>query len=101
MAGTPPDRAQCRHVNRRGGLFIALVAAVVAVAIPAAPASAAAGQPTLNLDGPKSPGLLDKIAAEGRVPGAPAGTQVTVTVEASGLIVEIVQVPTNCGGAYR
>ena len=60
-----------------------LLAAVGAVAIPAASASAATGAPTLNLNGPKSPGLLDKVTAAGKVPGAAAGTQVTVTVEAS------------------
>ena len=100
QGGPPLDRAQCRHVNGRGGLFFALVAAVAAVAIPAAPASAAAGQPTLGLDGAKSPGLLDKIAAQGRVPGVPAGTPVTVTIEASGRIVEKGQVTTNAAGAY-
>ena len=71
-------------MNRRGGLFIALVAAVGALAIPAAPAGAATGPPTLDLNGPKSPGLLDKVNAVGQVPGALPGEQVTVTVQASG-----------------
>jgi L,D-transpeptidase catalytic domain len=87
-------------VNRRGGLFIALVAAAVALVIPAASASAAAGPPTLDLNGPKSPGLLDKVTAAGTVPGAGAGTQVTVTVVASGRAVEKKQVTTNASGAY-
>jgi L,D-transpeptidase catalytic domain len=87
-------------VNRRGGLFIALVAAAAALAIPAASASAATGQPTLDLNGPKSPGLLDKVTAAGTVPGAGAGAQVTVSVDASGRTVEKKQVTTNAAGAY-
>jgi hypothetical protein len=87
-------------VNRRGGLFIALVAAAAALAIPAASASAATGPPTLDLNGPKSPGLLDKVTAAGTVPGAGAGAQVTVSVDASGRTVEKKQVTTNAAGAY-
>jgi hypothetical protein len=87
-------------VIRRGGLFIALLAAVAALAIPAASASAAAGAPTLDLNGPKSPGLLDKVAAQGTVPGAAAGVPVTVQVDASGRTVEKKQVTTNAAGAY-
>ncbi len=96
----PTDAAQCRDVNRRGGLLIALVAAVAALAIPVASASAAAGAPTLELNGPKSPALLAKVTAAGKVPGAAAGTPVTVTVEASGRTVEKKQVTTNAAGAY-
>ena len=77
-----------------------LLAAVGAVAIPAASASAATGAPTLNLNGPKSPGLLDKVTAAGKVPGAAAGTQVTVTVEASGRTVDKQQVTTNATGGF-
>ena len=94
------DRAQCRDVNRRGAFFIALVAAVAALAIPAASASAATGQPTLDLNGPKSPGLLDKVAAQGTVPGVGAGAPVTVQVDASGRTVEKKQVTTNAAGAF-
>lgn len=87
-------------MNRRGGLFIALVAAAGTLAIPAASASAATGPPTLDLNGPKRPGLLDKVAAAGTVPGAAAGTPVTVTVSASGRTVEKKQVTTNAAGAF-
>jgi hypothetical protein len=88
------------RVTRRAGKLIALVAAAVAVAIPAASASAAAGAPTLALNAPKKPGLLDKVAATGTVPGAAAGTAVTVTVEASGRTVEKQQVKTTGAGAF-
>ena len=72
--------------------MIALVAAIAAVAIPAASASAAAGAPTLELNGPKSPGLLDKVNAVGTLPAAGSGEKVTVTVEASGRTLEKQQV---------
>jgi hypothetical protein len=88
------------RVNRRGGILIAVVAATAALAIPVASASAAAGAPTLALNGPKSPGLLDKVTAAGKVPGAAAGTQVTVTVEASGRTVDKKQVTTNATGGF-
>jgi hypothetical protein len=52
------------------------------------------------LNGPKSPGLLDKVTAAGKVPGAGAGTQVTVAVEASGRTVDKQQVTTNATGAF-
>jgi hypothetical protein len=94
---TPPDRAQCRDVNRRGGLFIALVTAAAALAIPAASASAATGPPTLDLNGPKSPGLLDKVNAVGTLPGALPGEKVTVTVEASGRTVAKQQLDATSG----
>jgi len=71
-------------VNRRGGLLVALVAAVGALVIPAASAGATTGPPSLDLNGPKRPGLLDKVNAVGQVPGALPGEQVTVTVQASG-----------------
>jgi len=52
--------------------------------IPAASAGATTGPPSLDLNGPKRPGLLDKVNAVGQVPGALPGEQVTVTVQASG-----------------
>jgi lipoprotein-anchoring transpeptidase ErfK/SrfK len=94
---TPPDRAQCRDVNRRGGLFVALVTAAAALAIPAASASAATGPPTLDLNGPKRPGLLDKVNAVGTLPGALPGEKVTVTVEASGRTVAKQQLDASSG----
>jgi hypothetical protein len=88
------------RVTRRAGKLLALAAVVAALGIPAASASAAAGAPTLNLNGPKKPGLLDKVVAQGTVPGAAAGTQVTVTVAASGRTVEKKQVATNGAGSF-
>jgi len=88
-------------VNRRGGLLIALLVATAALAVPVGSAVAApGGQPTLDLHGPKSPGLLDKVTAQGTVPGAVAGTQVTVQVDASGRTVEKKQVTTNGAGDF-
>jgi L,D-transpeptidase catalytic domain len=75
-------------VIRRGGISIALIAAIAAFALPAASAAAVTGPPTLALNGPNKPGLLDKVTANGSVPGATAGTQVTVTVLANGQTVE-------------
>jgi hypothetical protein len=72
-------------VTRRAGIAIALIAAAAAFALPAASATAApAGAPTLQLNGPKKPGLLDKVNAVGTLPGAVAGDTVTVEVAASG-----------------
>jgi lipoprotein-anchoring transpeptidase ErfK/SrfK len=69
------------RVIRRAGKAVVFLAA--ALAIPAASASAAAGPPSLKLDGPKRPGLTDKVVASGQVPGF-AGEQVTLEVTASG-----------------
>src|SRR5262245_51841540 len=94
---TPRDRAECRDVNRRGGLFIA--AAAAALMIPAA-ASAATGPPTLDLNGPQSPGLLDRVSAVGQLPGAAAAETVTVTVEASARTVAKKQIIVGADGKY-
>jgi hypothetical protein len=77
-----------------------VVAVAGALVIPIASANAAAGAPSLGLNGPKRPGLLDKVTAAGKVPAAAAGTPVTVTVEASGRTVEKQQVTTNATGAF-
>jgi L,D-transpeptidase catalytic domain len=88
-------------VTRRAGTAIALVIAAAALVIPAASATAApGGAPSLDLNGPKRPGLLDKVTAAGTVPGAAAGTQVTVQVDASGRTVDKKQVTTNGAGAF-
>jgi hypothetical protein len=87
------------RVIRRGGILFALLAASAAVALPAS-ASAATGPPTLQLNGPKRIGLLDKVTAAGQVPGALPGDQVTVTVEASGRTVDKKQVGVNGAGNY-
>jgi L,D-transpeptidase catalytic domain len=75
-------------------------AAAATVAFSAAPASAAAGPPTLDLSGPKSPGLLDKVTATGTLPGGVPGDQVTVTVQASGRTVDKKQVGVGGGGSF-
>jgi hypothetical protein len=85
------------RVNRRGGLFIALVAAAAALVIPASSASAATGPPSLDLNGPKRPGLLDKVNATGMLPGALPGEKVTVAVEASGRTVAKQQLDASSG----
>ena len=74
--------------------------AVGALAIPAVSASAATGPPTLELNGPKKPGLLDKVNAVGQLPGALPGDTVTVTVEASGKTVEKKQINLGGDGKY-
>jgi hypothetical protein len=79
-------------VIRRGGTAIALLSAAAAFALPVPSASAESGPPTLELNGPKKPGLLDKVTAAGSLPGAAAGDAVTVTVLASGRTVEKKQV---------
>jgi lipoprotein-anchoring transpeptidase ErfK/SrfK len=70
-------------VIRRAGTGIGLLA-VAALAIAATSASAATGPPSLKLDGPKRPGVTDKIVASGQVPGFAPGEQVTLEVTASG-----------------
>jgi L,D-transpeptidase catalytic domain len=87
------------RVTRRGGKLIALSVAAAAL-IPVASATAAPGSPSLDLNGSKKPGLLDKVTAQGTVQGAAAGVQVTVTVEASGRTVAKKQVATNGAGAF-
>jgi hypothetical protein len=79
---------------------VAVVAAAVVMALPAS-ASAATGPPTLQLDAPKRPGLLDKVVVSGRLPGAARGEQVTVEVTASGRKVFSQKVATRPAGAYQ
>ncbi len=85
---------------RRGGITLALIAALAAFVLPAASASAATGAPSLELNGPKSPGLLDKVTAAGVVPGAIAGANVTVEVQASGNTVEKKQLSVGGDGKF-
>jgi hypothetical protein len=87
-------------VTRRGGTAIALAASAAALAFSAVPASAATGPPTLDLNGPKSPGLLDKVTAIGNLPGGIPGDQVTVTVQASGRTVDKKQVGVGGDGSF-
>jgi lipoprotein-anchoring transpeptidase ErfK/SrfK len=86
------------RVIRRAGTAI-LIAAAAAI-VPVASASAATGGPTLELNGPKSPGLLDKVTATGNVSGASAGTNVTVEVQASGNTVEKKQLSVGGDGNF-
>ena len=85
---------------RRGGTSVALLAALAALALPATAASAATGAPTLDLNGPKSPGLLDKMTATGTLPGATGGENVTVTVTASGNTVAKKQLSVGGDGRF-
>ncbi|MGA6948852.1 MAG: L,D-transpeptidase, partial [Solirubrobacterales bacterium] len=85
---------------KRVALTCALASAVAVVAFSAAPASAATGPPTLDLSGPKSPGLLDKVTATGTLPGGVPGEQVTVTVQASGRTVDKKQVGVGGDGGF-
>src|SRR3954469_877746 len=85
---------------RRGGITVAALAALAAFALPAVSATAATGPPTLELNGPKSPGLLDKVTAIGNVPGATAGANVTVEVQASGNTVEKKQLTVGGDGKF-
>src|SRR5262249_30924848 len=87
-------------VIRRGGTSVALLAALAALALPATAASAATGAPTLDLNGPKSPGLLDKMTAAGTLPGATGGENVTVTVTASGNTVAKKQLSVGGDGRF-
>ncbi len=84
---------------RRGGNCLALIVAAAALVVPAASASAASGPPTLQLNGPNKPSLLDKITAKGSLPGAQPGDTVTVTVEASGRTVAKKQLDAS-GGSF-
>jgi hypothetical protein len=106
---TAPDRAilhnaavLSRRLVKRVALTralastVGLLAVAAAFVLPAA-AGAATGPPTLELSGPKTPGLLDKVTAAGTLPGAVAGDVVTVTIEASGRTVAKKQVAASNG----
>jgi lipoprotein-anchoring transpeptidase ErfK/SrfK len=78
---------------------ITFASAGLSLALPAASASAASGPPTLALDGPKRPGLTDKIVASGQVPGF-AGEQVTLEVTASGRKVVSKKISPKANGSF-
>jgi hypothetical protein len=103
LAGASACRRRIGHnaavVIRRAGTAALLLAAAL-IALPVASASAASGPPTLNLNAPKTPGLLDKVAATGTLPGATAADQVTITVEASGQTVEKKQLSPDAAGNF-
>ena len=87
------------RVTRRAGTAVVLLAAV-ALAIPAASASAATGPPSLKLDGPKRPGVTDKVIASGQVPGFAPGEQVTLEVAASGRKVVSKKIAPKANGSF-
>ena len=72
-------------MTRGTGTRFALLAAIAGLllALPVASAPAASGPPSLALDGPKRPGVGDKIVASGQVPGFAPGEQMTIEVTAS------------------
>ncbi len=84
------------------GTRSALLAAVAGLllALPAASALAASGPPSLALDGPKRPGVGDKIVASGQVPGLAPGEQVTLEVTASGRKVVSKKVTPKPNGSF-
>jgi L,D-transpeptidase catalytic domain len=84
--------------RRAGTLALLVVAAVLGLQV--ASASAATGAPSLDLNGPKRIGLLDKVVATGQVPSAVPSDQVTVTVQASDRTVAKKQVGVNGAGNY-
>jgi lipoprotein-anchoring transpeptidase ErfK/SrfK len=85
----------------RGGIRLGLIcAAAAALALPAASAFAATGPPTLQLNAPKHPGLLDKVNATGNLPGAAPGEQVTIRIEASGREIESKKVAPAADGSF-
>jgi hypothetical protein len=84
---------------RRAGIATILAAAAL-IAVPAVSASAATGPPTLALDAAKKPDLLDKVTATGVVPGAAAGDNVTIQVEASGQSLDKKQVGVGADGSF-
>jgi hypothetical protein len=77
-----------------------IAAAVALFALPAVSAGAATGPPTLSLTAGKSADLLDKVTAAGNLPGAVAGENVTVTVEASGNAVAKKQLSVDAAGNF-
>jgi len=88
------------RVIRRGGICFALALASAALLLPAASASAATGPPTLSLNSGKSVDLLDKVTATGNLPGALAGENVTVTIQASGDTVDKKQLTVGADGNF-
>jgi L,D-transpeptidase catalytic domain len=84
----------------RGGKLCLLLALAALFAVPAASASAATGPPTLALSAPKQADLLDKVTASGNLPGALAGENVTVTVEASGRTLDKKQLTVGADGNF-
>ncbi len=89
-------------MNLGTGRGFALLAAIAGMllAITATSATAASGPPSLALDGPKRPGVTDKITASGQVPGFAPGEQVTLEVTASGRKVVSKKVTPKANGSF-
>jgi L,D-transpeptidase catalytic domain len=85
---------------KRVALACALASIAAALALPLASAGAATGPPTLDLNAPKKPALLDKVIATGTLPGATGADQVTVTVQASGRTVAKKQINPGTDGKF-
>jgi lipoprotein-anchoring transpeptidase ErfK/SrfK len=89
-------------VNLGTGRGFALLAAIAGLllAMTATSATAASGPPSLALDGPKRPGVGDKVTASGQVPGFAPGEQVTLEVTASGRKVVSKKVAPKVNGSF-
>jgi lipoprotein-anchoring transpeptidase ErfK/SrfK len=89
---------------KRGALARTLASTAAASAavflLPVGSASAATGPPSLALDGPKRPGVTDKIIASGQVPGFTSGEQVTIEVTASGRKVVSKKISPKANGSF-
>ena len=86
-------------VIRRGGIGLVL-AATALLLLPALSASAATGPPTVSVNVGKTADLLDKVTASGNLPGALAGENVTVTIQASGNTVDKKQLTVGADGNF-
>ncbi len=89
-------------MNLGTGRRFALLAAIAGLLLgmTATSATAASGPPSLALDGPKRPGVGDKITASGQVPGFAPGEQVTLEVTASGRKVVSKKVTPKANGSF-
>ena len=86
-------------VIRRAGIVLSLLAAAAVIALPAS-ASAATGPPTLDVNVKGKADVLDKVTASGVLPGAAAGENVTLQVEASGQSLDKKQLPVGADGSF-
>jgi L,D-transpeptidase catalytic domain len=77
-----------------------LVLAAALIAVPASSAGAATGPPTLDLSLKNNADLLDKVTATGVLPGAIAGENVTVQIDASGKTLDKKQVAVGGDGSF-
>ena len=85
-------------VIRRAGILLVLAAGLIAV--PTVSAEAATGPPTLDLNVKNGADLLDKVTAAGVLPGAVAGENVTIQIDASGRTLDKKQVAVGGDGSF-